>query len=70
MAHLETAQKIVSSPTLMAQFKKDVELSKKATVRAVAWLKDLRTEKEAQDAAAKVRIPSIASLVITALIPF
>jgi len=55
LANLETAQKIVASPTLLAQFKKDAELNKKALVSAVAWLKDLRSPKEAETVAAKVR---------------
>jgi Xaa-Pro aminopeptidase len=55
LANLETAQRIVASPTLLAQFKKDAELAKKSKVRAVAWLRDLRTEKEAQAAATSVR---------------
>lgn len=54
LANLETAQKIVASPTLLAQLKKDTELSKKALVSAVAWLKDIRSVKDAQAAAAKV----------------
>ena len=55
LANLETAQKIVASPTLLAQFKKDTQLSKQALVSAVAWLKDLRSTKEAEAAASKVR---------------
>lgn len=55
LANLETAQLIVSSPKLLEQFKKDTELSKKALVGAVAWLKDIRNVKSAETAAAKVR---------------
>lgn len=54
LANLETAQKIVASPTLLAQFKKDTQLSKQALVSAVAWLKDLRSTKEAEAAASKI----------------
>lgn len=55
LANLETAQKIVASPKLLEQFKKDTAVNKKAIVSAVAWLKDLRTPKEAEAAAAQVR---------------
>jgi len=54
LANLETAQKIVANPSLLASFKKDAELSQKSLVRAVAWLKDLRSEKEAQAAASSI----------------
>lgn len=55
LANLETAQKIAASPKLLEQFKKDTEVNKKAITAAVAWLKDLRTPKEAESAAAQVR---------------
>lgn len=54
LAKLETAQKILASPALLAQFKKDAALSKKAQANAVAWLNDIRTEKEATEALSKV----------------
>ena len=65
LANLETAQKIVASPTLLAQFKKDADVSKKALVSAVAWLKDIRSPKEAEAAAAKVRFIVFPSVVHT-----
>lgn len=55
LANLEAAQKIAASPSLLAQFKKDKEVAQKALVGAVAWLKDLRTAQDAEEAAAKVR---------------
>jgi hypothetical protein len=57
LANLEITQKIVASPTLLAQFKQDTALSQKALASALAWLKDLRTTQDANAAAAaKVRI--------------
>lgn len=54
LVKLENAQKIASSPELLAQFKKNPELQNSALVKAIAWLKDIRFEKEAQEAAKKV----------------
>lgn len=56
LANLETAQKIVATPKLLEQFKKDTEVNKKALSAAIAWLKDIRSLKEADAAAAKVRL--------------
>lgn len=54
IANLETTQKIIANPNLLEQFKKDTELTKTATARAVAWLKDLRSEQEVQAASSQV----------------